>query len=225
MRRIYLYLGIGLIALSFWLGYNIGSPSLEVDDQELVRLKWKYDSLGAEFKKSKVREELYYKWLKESEQLVADAEARIEQRDKANLRKQKQYEKRIKELQSYSASELDTFFINRFPVTGSGHSQDSSMESKTDRTATDTVRFPPKRIQEVKPRLSGSTIYLVRGKEADSATWVNQRGEGSADINSAAPDHQLESANIVLAEEGKKIQTPTELGSRWRCSSGRLWRI
>ncbi len=211
MRRIYLLLAILCCALTFYIGYQIGSPGETAEEDQIYdHLKELDHKLLLSARREDSLRAIVHR---ESEiiKIIDDRMARSEREIKITRHK---YEKRIKELESYTASELDSFFILRYP--SPGHiTPDTSLESKNGRNRADSIRLSKNRIQEATEGFQGSESEIREQLGNDLRDILSECGEGST---RSFIDGEIQYSNEVPANL-KEVQAPAEYSWSWISSS------
>ena len=116
MRRIYaLIWGLSLVGVFYW-GYQSGSSGEPTTD--LSAIKKAFDSLQVALNASQAREFAYQEKVSQNATEIDFLQQEMEARGAIIITQRKSYEKRIKDAERYTATQLDSFFAARYPRPG-----------------------------------------------------------------------------------------------------------
>lgn len=222
MRRIYLAIFVILCITFFYIGNRIGRGDKGYQDFAIKQLHKERAQLTEEIKAYEKEITRLKETAALEKKVIAMQDEVIKEKERAVILTKKYYEKEISKVRAYSISQLDSFFINRYPSPERDGRIDNPVEVESDE---DSGR----------PHTEGSIrdFELTTREHHQRPTFWNQSpGPAHSDSGqyyfNAREGVQHAIATRAYLSEGsdpfrvdiQKIQTPAESGSRWRCSSG-----
>jgi hypothetical protein len=215
MRRIYLLLTVVLCAICGYVGYRLGSAFIQ-DDADVSAIHAKLDSLERELKYSQKRADQYqYAFIKDGIKII-DLQENMRQREAAHVKERKYYEKRIQEISTYSVTELDSFFIARYPRPGLV-APDTGLARPINRPGSDTLRLNSERVPQDSIGPFGYSGDSINQVEYDQHAEQGYFRERPSDINTRAEGQH----SVKIGRRSQEIQTPAESFDRWRYTHNR----
>lgn len=218
MRRIYLPIILILCIASFYAGYKVGEPKIDTSDVQVIDKR--LDSLDNAMRESLKREQSYKELMAKDYIKVLELEEELITREKEQQKIRRYYEKKIKEAEKYTLTQLDSFFNARYPRPGIRYTiSDSTVARTNGGRRLDTLRFTNERADQDSEGLQNHAADSSATFEDDRTIESDSTREGSTGTDSTTES----TGGDEVQADSNKIQTPAESHDRWRFSYS-CWR-